>query len=185
MADLEQIEFTRRRVLPGLRQTTPEASRRQAQAQERKRDRHTLATVNFDLESRRLTMHLKTRGACTETLVCRLLNTPWPEVLPDYLDAAPIQAEVLLNNGPNGFLVRLIRRGYPKRSRALTNNPKAIYDLATFTFRVPAKPITFGPELRADAERWKDHLAEIQTCQPDGPTLSRILRWASRFSPTP
>jgi hypothetical protein len=78
------------------------------------------------------------------------MTTPWQEVLPDVIRAAPIHVEVLSDQGSNGLLVRFVRRGY-LRCPGVALGDYAVMEFASYTFRVPHVPISVGPEFPPDA----------------------------------
>ena len=151
----DDLRWLREDTLRSLRFTTIPESRRQERKAQSHRRHHSRAHVNLERETGRLSFHVHTAGNDRDRIVCRLVTTPWREVLPDVIRAAPVHVEVLSDQGPNGLLVRLVRRGY-LQCPGLALGDGTVMEFASYTFRVPHVPISVGPEFYPDAVAAKE-----------------------------
>lgn len=168
----EDLKPIRNNILVHPPITTIAESWQQARNQHRTRRHHVNATVNWDPKVNKLSLVMMTTGNAENTVISRLLLTPWTQVLPDYLHAAPIHLEILAVQGTKGILARLVRRGYPRHDNRTSSNQ--VWDLADFVFRIPYAPITIGPENLADREDYPDPV-EVQRQIIAGTSLAQPL----------
>ncbi len=114
---------------------TMQESRQRAEAWAKTVPHFHQATVYYLLSNRSIYIEVDSRNAhALRQATDHLVRTAWPRYFPKQIHSTSLHAEILDMKRREGFLLRLVRRGFPSQ------DAKVHHELASFTMLVPCKP---------------------------------------------